>query len=119
MHQESGLWDDLRRENIRGAVSEFAAERTICAALDRLEPGLVSMAGSGVSQFDMRWTAKWMPALHRRLTYYSIDMGTFERTLSVLTSGQMPSKRQGIAHRAVPDIMFSHSLAKSYRATLR
>lgn len=118
MHCESGLWDDLAEQNRRGALSEPSIERSICRRLDLLGAELVSMAGSGVSQFDMRWVAKWMPTLHRRLTYYSIDMGTFERTLSVITTGEMPPKRPGVAHRAVPDIEFSHGLAIEYAEIL-
>lgn len=114
MHRESGLWDEMAVQNHRNALSEGSIERIILRQLDLADAGLVSMAGSGVSQFDMRWLAKWMPELHARLTYYSIDMGTFERTMSVLANGEMPAKRSGIAHRAVEDILFSHGLAVAY-----
>ena len=96
------------------AVPVYSVGTEILAILEDLKVDKVSMAGSGVSQFDMRWIARFMPHLRRRLTYYSIDMGTFERVYSVLTGKGIRASRSEAAHRAVDDILFAHSTALSY-----
>lgn len=121
MHMESDLWNAIR---IGPTISLRDAQEAICSVLDSLSvDGVVpnpkfTMAGSGVSQFDMRWIRNQMPELHSRLTYYSIDMGTFERVETMLRGGDIRKSRSNAAHRAVDDIMFSYRLARRYKELL-
>ena len=116
MHIMSGLWKDLTEG---ASVSLKVAEDAILVVLDvHSNGGKVSMAGSGVSQFDMRWIARHMPRLHSYLTYYSIDLGTYERVDSVLRGGGIRPSRNAAAHRAVDDILYSHELAQNLKRFL-
>jgi oligoribonuclease (3'-5' exoribonuclease) len=118
MHARSGLWESLQ---CGGLISIDAAEQTILSVLDSVggrDAPMVTMAGSGVAQFDMRWVRQFMPLLYGRLTYYTIDMGGYERVDSVLRGGGMRPSRKNAAHRAVADIEFSHRLAVRYRELL-
>jgi oligoribonuclease len=115
MHTKSGLLNDL----VQGpTIALGKVEQAIISVLDSYEGTKFSMAGSGVSQFDMRWISYHMPDLHSMLTYYSIDLGSYERTDSVLRGGGIRSSRGAAEHRAVADIEFSHRLAMAYRAFL-
>jgi len=118
MHARSGLWEDIQ---CGGLISLVDAEQTILSVLDSIG-GLVdpkvTMAGSGVAQFDMRWVREHMPLLSERLTYYTIDLGGYERVDSVLRGGGIRPSRNAAAHRAVDDIEFSHRLAIRYRELL-
>lgn len=118
MHEASGLWDEMLPFNKSKVLSCWEIGHRILDVLTALDADKVSMAGSGVAGFDMRWIQRWMPALHERLTYYSFDMGTFERVHSVLTGGVMRASRGDAVHRAVDDILYSHGLALEYQRTL-
>jgi oligoribonuclease (3'-5' exoribonuclease) len=118
MHAKSGLWDAIEAGP---TIDLLEAETTILAVLDSiggLVDPLVTMAGSGVAQFDMRWTREHLPTLYERLTYYTIDMGSYERVDSVLRGGGIRPSRKNAVHRAVADIEFSHRLATRYRELL-
>ena len=117
MHRTSGLWSDLLEEGY--ATDQLALiEAEILALIDQ-PTGRVTMAGSGVSQFDMRWIAKHMPRLHRNVTYYCIDLGTYERVDSVLRDGVFRKARGSADHRALADIMYSHTLALTWKKAMR
>ena len=112
MHTMSGLWLDM----LDGPTIKLDdATQIICSVLKSYPDAKISMAGSGVSQFDMRWISHHMPKLHRMLTYYSIDIGTYERVDSVLRGGGIRKSRNAARHRAVDDINYAHDLALKYR----
>lgn len=116
MHNKSGLWDALQREH---TMLLAEAERTIMSVLDINPKSKVTMAGSGVSQFDMRWIAHHMPTLHGRLTYYQIDIGSYERVDTLLSKSEIRSSRSAAEHRAVADIVYSHNWAQRQRQFIK
>jgi oligoribonuclease (3'-5' exoribonuclease) len=116
MHAKSGLWADWQEEPL---LSLTYAEQTILSVLNINPDAKVTMAGSGVAQFDFRWIAHYMPLLHARLTYYQIDTGAAERVDTLLTTGEIRSSRGAADHRSVPDILFSHDWAIRKRYFLR
>ena len=117
MHDKSGLWTALCLGEQKMLLAE--AERTIMSVLDINPESKVTMAGSGVAQFDMRWIAHHMPALHGRLTYYQIDIGAYERVNTLLTQAEIRSSRGAAEHRAVSDIIYSHGWAQRQQQLIK
>lgn len=116
MHLESGLWEELFDPSKTIELGD--TEATICTVMDSHANAKWSMAGTGVSQFDMRWVRQHMPRLYSRLTYYSIDLGTYERVASVLAGGRIRPSRNSAAHRSVDDIIWAHNLALEFKEKL-
>jgi len=69
------------------------------------------LAGNTVS-FDRALIRRWMPALHERIHYRSIDVSTL-KVLAGLWGGEQPPKKN--AHRALPDIRESIAELRWYR----
>ena len=116
MHAKSGLWDACSRSEgfpgIRQPLSSI--ERIILniidAQVDRDVP--VTVAGLGVSTFDIPIIKKYMPSLARRVTYYPFDVSSFERVAQSLVMHEIRSTSKSAAHRAVADIEYAQDLVR-------
>jgi oligoribonuclease (3'-5' exoribonuclease) len=115
MHTESGLWADMISHK---RISLDEAERTILSVVNINDKSLVTMAGAGVAQFDMRWIKHHMPFLHARLTYYTIDTGIHERVESLVRRREMRGSSKTARHRSVDDIHDSHRRLIDYRTNV-
>lgn len=119
MHVESGLWDEMLRKHddlVRYGPTLADVEADIIQEINRLrDNGRVTLAGTGVSQFDMRWIKHYMPRLHNILTYYCIDIGTYERVQSLFRTGDFRGSSTSAVHRSKSDILYAHMLAERLR----
>jgi oligoribonuclease len=105
MHEKNGLWKDLI--NGHGA-DPVDVEARIVRWFKQTTGSTkhLGLAGSGVAHFDRRFLITQFPALDRRLTYWSLDVGIVRRALwftgrddLVPTSGDGATK----THRALDD----------------
>ena len=78
----------------------------------------VTLAGSGVSHFDLLWLREWMPRVAEALTYYTVDIGVVRRYLRNVVGLPEPD-REPIPHRALADARLHLDEARAYRDLLR
>lgn len=118
MHNESRLWMARQGAHKNGLLrSRNSITRMVlndCRGAIN-QGGAVTVAGSGVSTFDMRLLKRDYPALFDFVTYYTMDISVIERYLS-MRSGSMRGSSKSAAHRVVPDIMHSWHVAKVINA---
>lgn len=78
MHKSNGLLESLHRGD---APQINEAQDRLISFLDGLrEPKTLTLAGSGVAQFDIRFVRAQMPRLAERLNYFTIDVGVIRRS---------------------------------------
>lgn len=100
MHQENGLYDDLRWgssiEDVDSSVEAF---------IKALVPGNdhIPYGGSGVAHFDRKYIAKWMPRLNKRITYWAYDVGNVRRINELAGGKWLPDAK---THRALDDALY-------------
>lgn len=105
MHTENGLLKELR-EGGHSSISE--ADKELSAWLDAnwgKSTSHIPLGGSGVSHFDRKFIARYMPLMHKRMTYWAYDVGVLRRTFLLLS---MPTwaGTEDKTHRALDDIKF-------------
>lgn len=63
------------------------------------------LAGSGVSHFDRRFLAEYLPTFLKYFRYYSIDVGVLRRTLKLAGRQDLllPLSQENKTHRALDD----------------
>ncbi len=116
MHDKSGLWRardgaqlfplDIIESYILTQIREVTGEGF---NVDSLHP--VTVAGCGVSTFDIPIIKTFMPHLAKRITYYPFDVSGVERFAQIAHTGKMRSTSKSADHRAVADIEFARNLA--------
>jgi len=125
MHRDSGLLDEhLARADdgtARLLPTPEEAGKMIARMVRRHTDEPVTLAGSGVGVFDLRWIEQHMPELANMLTYWVIDVGVIRRFLrDVVGMGnvlayQGPAEK---AHRAMADVEDHLTEALYYRRLL-
>lgn len=116
MHDANGLWDEAREAPY--AISDVDDE---LADWLRGYAGTrhVILAGSGVSHFDRRFIAAQMPLTDKRLTFWSLDVGSVRRMLRRTAPGLVrPERTEGKAHRALVDALDHRDEWLSYEAAM-
>ena len=106
MHAASGLYNELLDTDPQILPTLASVEEDLLALLDEYaDPGgTVTLAGSGVSHYDKLAIAAQMPRLNKRLTYHSLEIGTFRRRFEQVTGKQLAPQRAEKSHRAEDDI---------------
>lgn len=123
MHIGNGLWTEVQESQL----PTDAADHLLASYFDEVKPatGTLSVAGSGVSWFDMRYMQAHFPASFSRVTYFSYDVGHVRRFLRDLCGVDVaPADPQGTSggpaksHRALDDAWAHLNEARAYVATL-
>jgi len=78
----------------------------------------ITLAGSGVSHFDLLWLRKWLPRVAEALTYYTVDIGVVRRYMRNVVGLPEPD-REPLPHRALQDARLHLAEARTYRDLLR
>lgn len=109
MHDENGLWTDLRDPRLGASRCDDADEHLAGRLKDECGSNHVILAGSGVSHFDRRFLRAQMPQLDKRFTYFAWDVGVVRRFLETVPSkvhlvAERPRPKHKV-HRALPDAM--------------
>ncbi len=120
MHEENGLLAEVGSAPFVGVVEGYILETLVSHGV---EPGKVTLCGSGVGKFDSRFIENQMQTLHRMLTYYVIDVGIMRRFLRdvcglpdvIPDDGDSSTK----THRAYDDICQHFNESKHYVALFR
>ena len=115
MHHDSGLWDDL--EARRNMVGLAEAEAKLLSWFDDIEP--ITIAGSGVANFDKPLVERWMPELASRLTYFTHDVGHLRRQYRTATGHLLTPIDSTKTHRAIDDVRCHLAEARIFRAMFR
>lgn len=104
MHQENGLWDDLRRDGVPVREAEQGVARFLGHYGKKHD---FVLAGSGVSHFDRRFISKQMPEFDKWFRYYCIDVGVLRRTLGIIGADKLVRPPQDVVkrHRALDDAL--------------
>jgi oligoribonuclease (3'-5' exoribonuclease) len=124
MHAKNDLWAEVVRSDWS---CERADEALVAFLLQATESPQVALAGSGVSHFDSRWLKVFFPKTHKRLTYWSFDVGVMRRFLRDLCGVAVEeadptgasSNDEGKAHRALADAKAHLQEARVYVDSLR
>lgn len=113
MHTDSGLWRDMfahaklyADQDLQGIMDWLGR----CGALKHDLP----LAGSGVAHFDRRFIETAWPALAKRLTYWSYDIGSVRRFARLADRAFGPE----VERREMPGVDLRHhrALADTYDA---
>jgi len=115
MHNASGLWEARRRADDIGLIvsAKEIQRRVLYDAREHLaEGGAVTLAGSGVSTFDLPLIRRDYPDIAGLVTYYTIDVSVVERYFQLRTGTIRGSSKSAI-HRVVPDIENSLRVART------
>lgn len=123
MHTMNGLWDDV----VNSELPTDDADHLLASYFDEVKEDAktISVAGSGVSWFDMRYLERWFPNSFSRLTYYTYDVGHIRRFLRDLCAVDVALADPGGVsggdakkHRALDDAWAHLNEAKSYMKSL-
>lgn len=120
MHKKSGLIHDMRSATMLLPEVEAEVIRML-EGQTALSPGEISLAGSGVANFDRPLIRQQLRKLDPWLTYYSYDIGVFRRMASLFNHGPViPPVRESFqdgfkAHRALSDVKAHLAEAQAYR----
>lgn len=117
MHTASGLWTAREQAIETGQVwSLKEIQRQIIQDCRTwlTDDAAVTLAGSGVSSYDLPLIRRDMPDLLDVLTYYTHDISQVERFLQVRL-GSMRGSSKSAVHRVIPDIQHSLKVAKVIR----
>lgn len=121
MHTTSGLWNDVTTRPDAAMIGDL--DNQLVAWLNGLTgTARIVLAGSGVSHYDQRWLRAFMPALHRRLTYWSVDAGVMRRMLEFAGRDDLvdlPTDVDAKPHRAAGDAALHLAELRRYFELLR
>lgn len=124
MHTVNGLWDEVCASELPTAEADTLLESIIDEVLGGVPGSVLSVAGSGVSWFDMRYLQRHFPESFKRMTYYSYDVGSVRRFLRDLAHIDVTpadpkgtSGGDGKVHRALDDAHAHLVEAQSYVAS--
>jgi oligoribonuclease len=102
-HTKSGLWHEAQTS----ILSVAAAEEDILRIVGRFWPeGAKPLLGGQSVHFDRGFIRKHMPALDARLSHRHLDVSSFLEALKRWTSSGV-RRQNDVAHRALPDILWS------------
>ncbi len=114
MHKSNGLLESLHHGDAP-QISE--AQDRLISFLDELrEPKTLTLAGSGVAQFDIRFVRAQMPRLAERLNYFTIDVGVIRRSHAMWVGSDVSAVNDLKTHRAMDDVRCHLDEARAYRA---
>lgn len=115
MHDANGLWEEAREGRFIGTIDVQLAAWLKDYAGSRH----VILAGSGVSHFDRRFITAQMPLTDKRLTFWSLDVGSVRRMLRRTAPGLVrPERTEGKAHRALVDALDHRDEWLTYEAAM-
>jgi oligoribonuclease (3'-5' exoribonuclease) len=115
MHVANGLLNELDDFKDLPRVGEM--ETDLLAWLDTCgSPKKLTLAGSGVAQFDSRFVRALMPELAKRLGYYAIDVGVIRRAHAMWVGTDVSAANDSKTHRAIDDVRCHLDEARAYRA---
>lgn len=123
MHTVNGLWTEVQESQL----PTDDADHLLASYFDEVAPPgtTLSVAGSGVSWFDMRYLQRHFPVSFAKVTYYTYDVGHVRRFLRDLCSVDVtladPSGTSGgdnKKHRALDDAWAHLNEARSYVRSL-
>lgn len=120
MHLDNGLWAEVcSTDHLARAKPATEGILRWLGENEWMRGGHIVSAGSGVSHFDRRFLARYMPDLNRRLTYWNLDVGVMRRMLRLLCLiGAEEYFVETGNHRALDDARRAVSEAKAYRDLL-
>ena len=108
MHTENGLLAECFEQGV--AVDR--ADEDVALWLEEHTQRPPILAGSNPG-FDRRWAATWLPAIHQRLHYRSLDVNTIWALMDI-----RKPRPVGLAHRSMLDLERDLELARVARAAL-
>ena len=120
MMQRNGLLERLIDGSTNGTLLSLAeVEDELLAILD--DAGItaetkVTLAGSGVATFDMRFIRASMPRLHQRLNYWTADVGVIRREWKESTGTDLVTINKDKPHTGIDDARIHLNEAIAYRA---
>jgi oligoribonuclease (3'-5' exoribonuclease) len=108
MHTDNGLLDEVGQRGFY--PSEMHRDMELARVDQELADWVRSFAGgdhmpfagSGVAHYDRKFIKRDLPLLDRRLTYYSLDIGSARRILD-LADVKWPQVHFSKSHRALDD----------------
>jgi oligoribonuclease len=120
MMQANGLLEEVIAGSIRGDLPTLVeVERKIVAIIDEFtDPNTkvkVTLSGSGVATFDLRWIKAQMPTLADRLTYFTHDVGVLRREWKNATGGDLVAVNDAKPHRGIDDIRLHLEEGRAFR----
>jgi len=132
MHTANGLIDEIDQsgpalptvERVEMEIIEFIDQWLPVIGGRGVGGGLVPVAGSGTSHFDIQVLEYRMPELAARLTYWSYDVGAVRRFLRDMTDlddlGFVdPPDSSAATHRARDDVESHIGEARQYQRLLQ
>lgn len=110
MHSKSGLLADVLKS--KGGPNISMVDETVREVLTPyLTRGRIALGGSGVSHFDRKFIARFMPKTAEVLTFWAYDVGAVRRYLR-LAGKKIVSP--GLTHRALEDVIAHVKEARKY-----
>lgn len=120
MMQKNGLLTRLIAGSTEGSLPGIAEiEDDLLTILD--EHGIdgtsvkITLAGSGVATFDMRFIRANMPRLLARLNYWTADVGVLRREWKTATGTDLVTVNKDKPHTGIDDVQIHRSEAMIYR----
>jgi oligoribonuclease len=115
MHDANGLLRDCR-----SGFSIQEIDRQLYEALSELpDASRLTLAGSGVGHFDIKFVRAYMPLLAKRLEYYVIDVGVLRRTWRLWHGEDLTDVNTRKTHRALDDVFCHLEEARKFRELFR
>lgn len=116
MHRDNGLWwESLRAESFASSEAEMQRIMRWLGNAGAMGNERLILAGSGVAHFDRKFIDQAWPALGKRLTYYTMDIGNVRRLArlggAAFNYGIEPETK---THRAMDDIEQHLKEARSF-----
>lgn len=114
LHTGSGLLADIGRPQ---AMRLVEVERRIVEHIGSfgLAGPHLTLAGSGVSHFHVRFIKRHMSTLASRLHYSTLDVGIMRRAHQDWTGGDLTSVNEDKTHRSLDDVRCHIAEATAYR----
>lgn len=100
MHTINGLLDELDN----GDAIEDVEIQLLHWLHELKSPHRLTLAGSGVGHFDMRFVRTQMTMFHRRLNHFVIDVGMIRRAHEMWVGTPVSEANDAKTHRALDDI---------------
>lgn len=123
MHQASGLWQEATTSpdgwnftDADVALSRWLIDKTGSTT------SLVQPAGSGIAQFDLRWTREFLPRLSSRFHYRPLDVSSIREGFYVAGRAELvdfAGHVEAKPHRALGDAHLHRLEAIAYLEVLR
>lgn len=111
MHEESGLLDDIEAFGVTVLDARYRVQRFLDKHFGT-SVGDITAGGSGIDRFDVPFLRAWQVwrPITNRFHFRTIDTSAMRELMR--RAGVPTPDNSDVAHRALPDALWSHSVAQ-------